>query len=167
MTGFSVASEGSDRLRIIAGILERSNRALRLRSLGDEELVETARAVDEIIERIPTLRLDDAYHEVMRNRQVKGALQPQELLEAWYRLRGDERAISAPSQIPKGAFAPEPRCRYCDDTGWQPVDQPERGIYRYSVRACVCDAAPASERKQEPLAEPYWEKPPSGRWRRI
>jgi hypothetical protein len=139
---------------------------LQLSKLPEDQLGEYAEAFDEILERIPAHRLEECYRESIRERATKGRYEAQEMLEAWRRIRGEERA-TAQVQMPAGAFAPAPLCRYCDDLGWQGVDQPERGPYRYSVRACVCDKAPAAERKTSPLSEPIWEKLPSGRWQRC
>ena len=161
--GSQGASLGAtERLQIILGILKRSRRALQLSPLRDDELVETAKATDEIIGAIPTHRLEDAYRETMRDRESKTAVQPQELLRAWRRLRSDENAISPPPPRDE-PFAPAPQCRYCDDTGWQAIDIPERPN-RYSVRPCICGRAAEHERKSEPLREPHWQKLNSGRW---
>jgi hypothetical protein len=162
-----VSPSHTERLEIIIGIIKRSRRALQLSMLRDDALVETAQATNDLIGHIPTLRLIDAYREAMRIRDTKGALQPQELIDAWYRLKSQERATAAPFQRLPGIFAPDPECRYCNDTGWQAVDQPERGIYRHSVRPCICDVLPNSQRSNEPLGEPYWEKSAAGTWVRI
>lgn len=168
MSGYSPASQpNEERLKIIAGLIERSRQVTQHARIADEELIERARAFDDLLRRIPTHRLGDCYREAFDGRESKGPLTAQELVAAWRRLHGEERATGPESSLPQSAFPSAPRCYYCDDHGWQGVDQPERGPYRYSVRACVCDHAPERERKKEPLAEPYWEKLPSGRWRRI
>lgn len=162
-----VSPSHTERLEIIIGIIKRSRRALQLSTLRDDALLETAQATGDLIGHIPTHRLVDSYREAMRVRDTKGVLQPQELVDGWYRLKSQERATSAPPSIPAGTFAPDPKCRFCDDIGWQAVDQPERGIYRYSVRPCACEILPEKQQSKEPLQEPYWEKLSSGRWARI
>jgi hypothetical protein len=157
----------SDRLELILEFIKRSRRAMQQSRLDDEELVETARAIEEMLGPIPTHRLEDCYREAMRERETKGPLTFLEILAAWRKLRAEERAIGPSPILPAGAFPPAPFCRYCDDHGWQAVDQAERAPYRYSVRACICDRTPQSMRNKEPLAEPYWEKLPSGRWKRC
>lgn len=159
--------KATERLELVVEFIKRSRRAMQQSRLDDEELIETAKAIEGTLGSIPTRRLEDCYHEAMRERETKGPLTFQDMRAAWRKLRAEERAVGPTTVAPLGAFAPEPRCRYCDDHGWQAVDQPERGPYRYSVRACICDKAPAAERKAEPLAEPYWEKLPSGRWQRV
>jgi hypothetical protein len=167
MSGYSRAGQpNEERLKVIAGLIERSRQVTQHPRITDEELIDRARAFDDLLRRIPTHRLGDCYREAFDGRESKSPLLAQELVAAWRRLAGEERA-TGPARSDEGSFPSASKCYYCDDHGWQAVDQPERGIYRYSVRACVCDRAPAAERKKEPLAEPYWEKLPSGRWRRL
>jgi hypothetical protein len=162
-----IGLERENRRGILAGIIERSRMIAQLSKLPEDQLGEYAEAFDEVLERIPVHRLEECYRESIRERQTKGRYEAQEMLEAWRRIRGEERVTAQIQLTQESIFAAPPLCRYCDDFGWQAVDQPERGLHRYSVRACVCDKAPVAERKTQPLSEPIWEKLPSGRWKRC
>jgi len=160
------------RLRIIADIIRRARLLFNQRILTGEELAEAAAAWNDAITHIPTERLNDSFEVAVAIRTESGeTTKPAsyaDLSQGWRRLREQARANTKRTmQAQPDGFAPPPTCPYCSDTGYQPVDQPERGVWRDSVRPCSCDSTPIAQRSIAPLREPMWFLNTRHRWQKA
>ena len=158
---------GLDAFDTISGIIERARLACGQSILADPALVKTAEVWLEILGNVPPNRLDDCYIYVMRERQIRTAVQPIEILHAWRQIAATELYRNA-SVDQRNVTDNTYRCLHCHDQGYQHV-LVRRGIGYVSVcaRPCVCDAAPVGQRSAFPLEEPAWRCNLKGEWERV
>ena len=144
-------------LRVLAAIISSARRRAGLGVLSDEELGAEVRDWAVILEPIPANRIEECALKAVRERTVKGLLQPQEVLAAWRAIRLGEAAER--DSRPVAVWADE-LCYYCDGSGWQSVAQTTAGSRNENtyVRPCACSAAPLNVRSLVPLREPEWQK---------
>lgn len=157
----------SDPYDIVVRIIERSRLACGLPTLNERNLAATADAWLELLRGIPGERLEECYLRTMRERTIRTALQPTELLQTWRTIAGIEQGRRE-NPFTDDDFKPRLyKCRYCSDQGYQHV-RVRRGL-GYTVvqaRPCVCEAAPISQQSKAPLAEPEWTRLRNGEWER-
>jgi hypothetical protein len=158
---------GSDAFDKISAIIERARMACGQSVLVDAALVKTTEVWLEILDNVPADRLDDCYIYVMRERQIRTAVQPIELLHAWRQIAATELYRSA-SVDQRNVTDNTYRCLHCRDHGYQHVRVHRGGDY-YSIcaRACICDAAPVGQRSASPLTPPEWRLNDHGEWERA
>lgn len=153
----NTSSELQNSLRIskLVDLIKRARLAAHLPHLPDADEAQIASDWAKFLSQIPADRLEDCYIEAMRDRELKGALGYHELAGAWRKMRADERAQAYVP--PESTFASGPRCRYCDDTGWQPLKDAQ---LRNVVVKCACDGTSR-------YCEPHWIRNIQGRWERA
>ena len=154
-------TESPESLQALAEIIESSRRRANATRLSEENLRDEIRDWLAICSEIPSWRLRDAYLEAYRRREVKSALQPRELIDAWHVIRLRESPGPAAWTAPN---PDEPVCYYCDGNGWQRLET--RPGYE-EMRGCACSMAPAKYRRDLPMREPHWKKLRNGVWIRV
>lgn len=147
--------------QILAAIISAARRRAGIGALGDGALAEEIRDWMRILGTIPAHRLQACNDKAMRERQVKGLLQPAELLHAYESIRLNETSRGHPSLQSQNGRP----CYYCENTGWQTLLIPsESGALNSHARACSCAYAPLSMRSEFPFREPHWQRDEFGRW---
>lgn len=141
-----------ERLATISRIIAKAGRVLRLPMISVDQIAETAEDWDEILTTVPTAEIESLYVGVMSSRSVRGALQPQELLEMY-------RAHRA------GGYGSTHRadCGLCDGGGWQilAVHCPTLSRDYTKARPCGCSNA---KHPREPKRPPAWSRGDDGAW---
>jgi hypothetical protein len=146
-------------LEALGAIIEKSRAITGHAPLRDSQLEAAVVAWAEILEDLPPEELEMCYRAVMRDRKLRTAVQPQELLEVW---RTRSRARGAPP-VPLEATE---RCGLCDSTGYQLLEiycPTLQWNYR-AARSCNCSFTPTAQRR-EPRKPPEWLKGKDSVWR--